>query len=60
MTFQNKEEALAWQQKYDLSAPEEGDIAPDFQLSDTRGENPLTLSSFRRQKPVALIFGSFT
>ena len=60
MTFQNKEEALAWQQKYDLSAPEEGDIAPDFQLSDTRGENPLTLSRFRRQKPVALIFGSFT
>ena len=60
MTFQNKEEALAWQQKYDPAAPKEGSIAPDFQLSDTQGENPLTLSSFRQQKPVALIFGSFT
>jgi len=60
MTFQNKDDALAWQQKYDPSAPKEGNIAPDFQLSDTRGENPLALSSFRQQKPVALIFGSFT
>ena len=42
-----------------------GDAAPDFSL-ELRGENqeqepqPVTLSSFRGEKPVVLIFGSYT
>jgi len=35
-------------------------MAPDFELSDVSGENAVSLSDFRGQKPVALVFGSFT
>jgi hypothetical protein len=59
-TIKNRQEATAWQEKYDLQAPRAGDIAPDFELRDIQGENPIQLSDFRGQKPVALIFGSFT
>jgi peroxiredoxin len=50
----------AWQRKYDASAPKVGDTAPDFELADVDGENPVRLSDFRGLKPVALVFGSFT
>ncbi|MCJ7567082.1 MAG: hypothetical protein MUO58_06050 [Anaerolineales bacterium] len=59
-TLKNRKEATAWQKKYDLHAPKLGDLAPDFELRDSRGENPLRLSDLRGQMPVALIFGSFT
>ena len=55
-----RKEHMAWQEKYDALAPRAGDLAPDFELSDVHGENPLRLSDFRDKKPVALIFGSFT
>lgn len=50
----------AWQKKFDARAPKVGDLAPDFQLSDINGENPVRLSDFKGRKPVALMFGSFT
>ena len=50
----------AWQKKFDANAPKVGDLAPDFELSDSTGENQVRLSDFRGNKPVALIFGSFT
>ena len=59
-TLKTRAEATAWQSKYDLHAPKLGDLAPDFELRDSRGENPLRLSDLRGQMPVALIFGSFT
>jgi hypothetical protein len=59
-TFKNRQEATAWQQKYDPGAPKVGDLAPDFQLFDVRGEESVRLSDFRDKKPVALVFGSFT
>ena len=34
--------------------------APDFTLTSPDGKTTITLSEFRGQKPVALIFGSFT
>ena len=55
-----RREAQAWQKQYDAQAPKAGDVAPDFYLHDVNGENPVRLSDFRGQKPVALIFGSFT
>ena len=39
---------------------EVGDVAPDFTLSDPKGKHEVTLSSFRGEKPVVLIFGSYT
>ena len=50
----------AWQREYDAKAPREGDLAPDFELFDVNGKNPVRLSDFRGEKPVALIFGSYT
>ena len=37
-----------------------GDLAPDFNLPTTDKKGQVQLSSFRRQKPVVLIFGSYT
>ena len=38
----------------------EGDEAPDFTLPLLHGDRPVTLSTEYRQKPVVLIFGSYT
>ncbi len=59
-TFQSYTDAETWQQHYDPLAPKRGDVAPDFELRDINGENPVRLSSFKGKKPVALIFGSLT
>ena len=59
-TIQNRREAQEWHKTYDPLAPKAGDVAPDFELKDLKGENPVQLSSFRGQQPVALVFGSFT
>ena len=37
-----------------------GDRAPDFTLKSPDGKQTVTLSSFRDEKPVALVFGSYT
>ncbi len=58
--IKNRGDARAWQKKYNAQAPRPGDLAPDFELRDTNGENPVRLSDFRGKKPVALVFGSFT
>lgn len=49
-----------WQTRYDIKAPKAGNLAPDFELCDVKGANPVRLSDFRDRKPVALVFGSFT
>ena len=41
-------------------APEIGSDAPDFKLPRLDSAEQVQLSSFRGQKPVALIFGSYT
>ena len=41
-------------------APKVGDTAPDFSLYDISGTKSVTLSDFIGNKPVALIFGSYT
>ncbi len=56
----NRQEASSWQKKYDIHAPRVGDIAPDFELMDTNGENPVRLSALVGKRPIALVFGSFT
>jgi hypothetical protein len=43
-----------------LEGPRVGDAAPDFTLTDSYGLNPISLSQFRGNKPVVLVFGSFT
>lgn len=37
-----------------------GDAAPDFQLSTLDHQRSVQLSSFRGQRPVVLVFGSYT
>jgi peroxiredoxin len=59
-TVQYIKKEKAWQRKYDANAPQVGDLAPDFELTDASGENQVRLSDFRGQKSVALVFGSFT
>ena len=59
-TIAQRMEYRAWQKRYDPFAPKEGDVAPDFKLRDSSGENLVRLSDFRGKKPVALVFGSFT
>ena len=41
-------------------APAVGDEAPDFDLPRLDGGPPVRLSHLRGERPVALIFGSFT
>ena len=60
MTILDRHSARKWQLKYDVHAPKVGEVAPDFELRDANGQNPVHLSDFRQKKPVALIFGSFT
>ncbi len=56
-----RRESKDWQKRYDAPlAPKAGDVAPDFELRDVNGENPVRLADFQGQKPVALIFGSYT
>ncbi len=59
-TFRYRRKSKAWQKRYDTLAPKAGDVAPDFELRDVNGENPVRLSDFQGQKPVVLIFGSYT
>ena len=59
-TLHYRKEFEAWQTRYDTKAPKAGDLAPDFTLSDAAGVNSVQLSSFQGEKPVALVFGSFT
>ena len=49
-----------WQKTHDATAPKAGDVAPNFELRDINGENPVRLTDYRGHKPVALVFGSFT
>jgi hypothetical protein len=59
-TLHTRQKATRWQKRYDADAPRVGDMAPDFELRDSEGENPIRLSDFQDKKSVALIFGSFT
>jgi len=59
-TFQNRNDAHAWLDHHDPLAPQKGTLAPDFELCDTKGQNPIRLSALCKNKPVALVFGSFT
>ncbi len=58
--FDSLKREQAWQARYELSAPKPGDVAPDFALQDVHGAAGIKLSSMIGEKPVALVFGSFT
>ena len=44
----------------DEMGPQVGDVPPDFNLKRMGSEDCVRRSSFKGQKPVALIFGSYT
>jgi hypothetical protein len=58
--FEPAEERTAAIPEESSSGAMSGDIAPDFTLESPDGKSVATLSSFRGDKPVALIFGSYT
>ncbi len=58
MEWRNEE--LRWQLGQDPLSPKVGDLAPDFELKDPEGVTQVRLSDFRGQRPVALVFGSYT
>ena len=55
-----RSEELAWQLERDPLSPKVGDLAPDFELQDPEGVTRVRLSDFRGERPVALVFGSYT
>ena len=59
-TIKNRRAAKAWHERYGPLAPREGALAPDFELRDVSGEESVRLSEFKGERPVALVFGSFT
>ena len=59
-TIRSKEEATAWQKQHEAHAPKLDEPAPDFHLFDVKGETSVRLSDFQGERPVALVFGSFT
>ena len=56
------QDILASEDYRDLSRPKvaEGDLAPDFELPLLGREGTARLSSLLEDKPVALVFGSYT
>jgi len=56
------QDVLARDDYRDLMAAKvaEGDLAPDFELPSLDGDTTVRLSSLLRERPVALIFGSYT
>lgn len=56
------QEAKYWEAKMGHGAGKlkPGDVAPDFELKYKQSDETVRLSSFRGEKPVALIFGSYT
>ncbi len=53
-------EKMKSQKALNAQAPKAGEPAPDFTLSNIEGTETITLSDFRGEKPVALVFGSYT
>ena len=46
-TLKTRQEATSWQKLHDAQAPKLGDLAPDFELRDVNGHNPIKLSDLR-------------
>lgn len=59
-TIADRDAAHQWHAEHNPGAPKVGDIAPDFELADINGDRRVRLSDACREKPVALVFGSFT
>ncbi len=59
-TITNRKEAHTWQKEHESTAPQVGDLAPDFELPEMSGSGSVRLSQFRGERLVALLFGSYT
>jgi hypothetical protein len=59
-TIRYRNKTMAQLKELDALAPKTGDLAPDFELQHANGQESVRLSDYRGQKPVALIFGSYT
>ena len=57
--WRNKE-VSGWQKDNNPNVPKPGEMAPDFELTDVHGAKVIRLSDFQGNRPVVLLFGSFT
>ena len=57
---ENVKAALTATAARDETGPKEGDVPPDFNLKRMGSDEKVNLSSFKGQRPVGLIFGSYT
>lgn len=57
--WRNKE-VSGWQKENNPNVPRPGEMAPDFELTDVHGRKTIRLSDFQGNRPVVLLFGSFT
>jgi len=55
--FDYREKEISWQIESDKSSPKEGQMAPDFRLTDVAGQES-RLADFLGDKPVLLFFGA--
>ncbi len=53
-------EVTVWQKENNPNVPKVGELAPNFELTDVTGTKYVRLSNFRGNRPVVLLFGSFT
>ena len=58
--YYRKTEVDGWQKTNNPNVPQVGELAPDFELTDVHGQDIVRLSDFRGNRPVVLLFGSFT
>lgn len=57
------EHGLIRYNEYDIRSEgmlEEGDLAPDLELASVDGNRPRRLSEFWAERPLVLVFGSYT
>ncbi|MDX1644942.1 MAG: hypothetical protein R3244_11355 [Thermoanaerobaculia bacterium] len=57
------EQGLVRYNEYDIRSEgmlEEGDLAPDLELASVDGGEPRRLSEFWAERPLVLVFGSYT
>ena len=58
--YYRQTEVDGWQKTNNPNVPQVGELAPDFELTDVYGQETVRLSDFRGNRPVVLLFGSFT
>ena len=58
--FHYQQIEASWHDYYEVTAPNLGDVAPDFELATPDSSEMIRLSDYRGDRPVLLLFGAHT